>query len=61
MYYKKIDDTDGTVYIELGFERLSNGDIGRYYVISDRSDLIGGVVARDAGALLHNLKVILIC
>ena len=53
---KRINTTDGTVYIELGFERLSNGDIGRYYVISDRSDLIGGVVARDAGGLVTQFK-----
>ena len=41
-----------TVYIELGYEKLADGSVGRYFIVTDQSSMYGGAVARDSDGLV---------
>lgn len=48
-YSKELYGKD--VYFELGFEKLADGSVGRYFIVTDQSSMYGGSVARDSNGL----------
>src|SRR5699024_11019889 len=41
-----------TVYIELGYEKLADGSVGRHFIVTDQSSMYGGAVAGDSDGLV---------
>lgn len=53
-YYKELDGEN--VYLELGYETLSDGSAGRYIIVTDNRSMQGGTVARDSSGLATTWK-----
>lgn len=49
-YDKELDGK--TFYMELGYEKLSDGSVGRYFKVTDQSSFEGGIVTRDSNGLV---------
>lgn len=47
----RLEDNGTYYYVELGYETLSDGSEGRYFIISNQSDIYGGAVGRESNSL----------